>query len=217
MNVRRFALVAFALSLFAAGCSAEAADGSDTVTLTGKVGSGSTAARDFGGVSIGSGGVHVAARKLHKEGEPGGKVEVLVGPDGSFRLEVARGSRYVVTIDDDQDHSAILEIDDGKNVLSVSTGEDGATVDLGNVTVQGGEAYAEVKIDGKLGLQATLAEADEIFEAANGAILAAREAIAQAEKAAEEARQAAEQARDAAEQARDAAEKAAAEAAKVGG
>lgn len=209
--VRTLSVVAVALvSAFAAGCSSnDDGPASSNVTLAGKVGSGTASPRTFGGVSASDHGLHVVARRLHRQGELGGVVDVAVGSDGSFRLDVARGSRYVVTVDSGDAKSAMIAFGGGKNVIAVPAGASAGLVDVGGINIVGGEAYTDLAIDGKLGLSATLAELDEVFEAADGAIASAREAAEQALKAAEAARQAADQARDAADKAREAAEKAA--------
>jgi hypothetical protein len=202
-------VVVAAVSTLAVGCSsADEGAPSSGVTLTGKVGSGSTATRTFGGVSASDQGLHVVARKLHRKGEPGRNVDVAVGSDGTFRIDVARGSRYVITVDSADAKSAMISFAGGKNVVAVQAGEGGGQVDVGGVKIVGGEAYTDLAIDGKLGLSAALADLDEVFEAADGAIASVREAAEEARKAADVARAAAEDARDAAEKAREAAEKA---------
>lgn len=205
-----FVLVA-AVSTLAVGCSsAEEGASSSNVSLTGKVGSGTTSTRTFGGVSASDHGLHVVARRLHRQGEAGGIVDVAVGSDGTFRLDVARGSRYVITVDAADSKSAMIAFGGGKNVIAVPAGAGAGQVDVGGVKIVGGEAYTDLAIDGKLGLSATLADLDEVFEAADGAIASAREAAAEALKAAEAARASADEALDAAERARREAEKAAA-------
>ena len=201
-------VVVAAASTLAVGCSSaeESASGSN-VTLTGKVGSGSTAVRTFGGVSASDRGLHVVARKLHRKGEAGGVVDVAIASDGTFRVDVARGARYVITFDSADSKSAMITFGGGKNVIAVPTGASAGQVDVGGVKIVGGEAYADLAIDGKLGLSAALADLDEVFEAADGAIASAREAAEQALKAAEDARAAADRALDDAERARREAEK----------
>jgi hypothetical protein len=203
--------VAVTAATLAVGCSS--ADDSDKVMLTGRIGSGTTSTKAFGGVSASSGGLHVVARRVHKTGEvTTGNVDVVVGADGTFRLAVDHDARYVVTVDSPDQKSALISWGNGKNVLAVAAGSSGAQVDVGGVKIMGGEAYPDVTIDGKFGLRTTLAEADDIFTAADGAIASAREAAEQARQAAEQARAAAEQARSAAEQAAEDARRAAEEA-----
>jgi len=207
--VRSLSIVAVAIvsTFAAAGCSSAEGASSDDVTLTGRIGSGSTSTRAFGGLTASDANLHVVARRVHRRGERGGVVDVAVGPDGTFRLDVARGSRWIVTVDGSGERSAMVAFGNGgKNVLSVGASEDGAVVDLGGVKISGGQAYADVAIDGRFGLAATLAELDEIYESATGAIEDAREAVAAAQKAAEDARAAADQARSDADDARKAAE-----------
>lgn len=201
-------VVLAAVSTLAGGCSsAETGPASSDVTLTGKVGSGSTAVRTFGGVTATDRGLHVVARRVHRKGEPGGVVDVAVGSDGTFRLAVARGARYVITFDSADSKSAMIAFGGGKNVIAVPADAGAGQVDVGGVKFVGGEAYTDLAIDGKLGLSAALADLDDVFEAADGAIASAREAAAQALKAAEAARVAADQAQDEAERARREAEK----------
>jgi hypothetical protein len=207
-------VVVAAVSTLAGGCSSsDQGTPSSDVTITGKVGSGSTSARSYGGVSAADRGLHVVARRLHREGEVGGSFDVPVGSDGSFRLSVVHGARYVITVDSADAKSAMIAFGAGKNVVAVPASVSGGQVDVGGVNIVGGEAYTDVAIEGQLGLSAALAEADEIFEAANGAIASAREAVAEAQKAADDARHAADDARAAADQARKDAEAAAAAAA----
>lgn len=207
--VRSLSIVAVAIvsTFAAAGCSSAEDAPSDDVTLAGRIGSGSTSARAFGGLTASAGNLHVVAHRVHRRGERGGVVDVAVGSDGTFRLDVARGSRWIVTVDGASQGSAMLSFGSGgKNVLSVGANEGGAVVDLGGVKIVGGQAYTDVTVDGKFGLAATLAELDEIYESASGAIEDAREAVAAAQKAAEDARAAADQARSDADDARKAAE-----------
>lgn len=220
---RRFsglALAALTLSASAAlvGCSSSDADDGDSsrVTLIGNVGgaksSSGTKTQGFGNISTAGGSLHVSAHELHAKGAPDGTtrdVNVVVNGDGSFRLNVDRGARWVVTVDDAQGNSAIVTFGDGQSAIGVSADGEGGTVNIGNLQVVGGEARTDVQIDGRFGLESTLARADEVFKAANGAIVAAQEAVAEAQKAAQEALKAAEQAQNAAEEARKAAEQAA--------
>lgn len=208
-------VAAVAVSTLAVGCSSET-DESEKVALSGKVGGGTVAPRAFGGVNVANGGLHVVARKLHRQGEVGTLVDVPVNGDGSFRLEVPRDSRWVVTVDGADASSALVSFASGKSVLSV--GASGVpSVDLGAIDVVGGEAYSKLAIEGMAGLAASLAEADEIFQAANGAIANAREAADEARKAADAARAAADKARDDADAARKAAEEAAEKARQAAG
>jgi hypothetical protein len=90
----------------------------------------------------------------------------------------------------------------------VSADGSSSRVDIGGLHVVGGEASSSVALGGALGVEATLAGLDDVFEAANGAIIAAREAAEDARMAADEARKAADGARADAEAARRAAEQA---------
>lgn len=117
---------------------------------------------------------------------------MLASSDGSFRLDVARGARYVVTIDDSDGNSALVTFANGSNALAISADGDSGIVQVGDLRVEGGEAHSDVTIDGRFGLAATLAELDEVSEAANGAILEAQAAVEEAHQAAEEARKAAD-------------------------
>lgn len=202
-------------SIFSVGCAADDTSGSssDKVTLTGNVGGGSgTTTKTFGNVSTTASGLHVSAHELYVKGTDGRTVDVSVANDGTFRLDIARGSRWVVTVDDANGQSAILKFGDGESAISASSGDGAAVVDIGSIHVVGGEARTDFLIDGKFGLESTLARADELFKAADGAILAAQEAVAQAEKAYEDAMKAAENAAAAADEAAKAAEDAAAKA-----
>jgi hypothetical protein len=192
MSLRRIvsvvALVASVCSLV--GCSAEnetSGPSEPKVTLSGNLPRGGITTKSFGNVDVTSGGAHVSARKLHRRGEAGGSVDVAVDGSGHFELDVARGSRYVITVDDAQGHSALVTFSSGSSALDVSANGESASVSVGDLTITGGTAKSDVVIDGKLGLATTQAEADEVFLAANGAILEARAAFEEAMKAAEEA------------------------------
>jgi hypothetical protein len=207
MSLRKsVSVLGLAFSILAVGCSSADDDASDSLALSGRIGSGQARTQGWGSVSVGAGTVHVVARELHRPGSKGRKVDVIAGADGSFRLDVARGARWIVTVDGSDQNSAMVTFGDGDNVLSVSAGDGIANVDLGSISVVGGEARSEVLIDGKLGLEATIAELDEVFEDAAGAVKKALEAVEEAREAAEAARKAADDARDAAEAARKAAE-----------
>jgi hypothetical protein len=207
--VRSFSIFA-ALSLTLAslaGCSAES---SDPVVLKGRIGSGSSSSttKTFGGLTGTEAGLHVTARELHKKGATGRKIDVPVAPDGTFAIDVPSGARWVLTVDGTvaaAEKSALFALAQGKSVLDASVAKAG-DVELGAVKVVGGHAIPELPIDGKAGLASALAEADEVFESAQGAIVEAR-------AAAEEARAAAEKALAEADAARAAAEKAAKDAA----
>lgn len=211
-----FVVVAAVVSTFAAGCSSET---DDKVTLTGKVGGASSVApKAFGGLDIrnGGAGLHVVAHRLHRKGEVGGTVDATVAGDGSFRLDVPRDSRWIVTFESSDQNSALMSFASGKSVLGI--GADGVgSVDLGGIDIVGGEAYAALAIEGKEGLTAALAELDEVYETANGAIASAREAADLARKAADDARATADKARGDADAARKAAEEAAEKARKAAG
>ncbi len=201
-------------SMAMTGCTAEVASGqgdASKVSLAGRIGGGTISTRTFVGVTGSGSELKVSARELHKRGAAGRNVTVDVSGDGSFKLDVARGSRWVVTIDDAQGNSSIVKFGDGESAVSVSADQTSGTgtVDVGNVKIIGGEAATDVIIDGKFGLQSTLVELDDVFEAANGALTEAQKALEEAQKAADDARKAAEDARAAAEDARKAAEDAA--------
>jgi hypothetical protein len=203
---RSISVLGIVLSVFAVGCSSAEDDSADKLTLQGRIGGGQASTQAWGNVSIGNGSVQVTARELTKSGTRGRKVGVSVASDGFFRLDVARGARWIITVDGSDQNSAMVTFGDGENVLAVKSGEGIASVDVGNVHITGGEAHSDIVIDGKLGLQSTLAELDEVFEDASGAVKKALEAAEDARQAAEDARKAAEDARAAAEAARKAAE-----------
>lgn len=213
MNLRAtLSILAVACSSFAFGCASEASgDGSSEsassrMMLTGNVGGGSVAAKTFGAISTSKGSLHVTAREVHARGAEGRTVDVVVAGDGSFTVGVERGRRWLLTVDDADGKSAIVTFGNGQNVLRVSADGSASRVDIGSLDLVGGEARASIAFDAKLGIEAALAGLDDVFEAANGAIIAAHEAAQQARQAAEAARDAAENARDAAEAARKAAE-----------
>lgn len=184
-------LVAFVVGVSSlVGCSADSsapASSEPKVTLSGNIPRGGVSTKSFGSVNVNNGSVHVAARKLHRRGEAGGSVDVAVDPNGHFEIDVARGSRYVVTVDDADGNSALVTFGNGSGALEVSADGDAGEVNVGNLSITGGEAKSSVVIDGKLGLAATKADVDEVFEAANGALLEAQAAYEDAMKAAAEA------------------------------
>jgi hypothetical protein len=172
------------------GCSAAnepSAPSAPKVTLSGNIPRSGISTKTFGSVDVNSGGAHVSARKLHRRGEAGGSVDVAVDGNGHFELDVARGSRYVVTVDDADGHSALVTFGNGESALDVSADGESAKVSVGDLEITGGTAKSDVIIGGSFGLAATRAEIDEVFEAANGAILEARAAFEEAMKAADEA------------------------------
>lgn len=193
MSFRRIvslgAVVASAFSL--GGCSVENAPSGPSepkVTLSGSLPRSGMATKTFGNVDVSNGGAHVSARKLHQRGETGGSVDVAVDGSGHFELDVARGERYVVTVDDAEGHSALVTFGGGESALDVSANGESAKVEIGELAITGGTAKSNVTIDGRnLGLSVTQARVDEVFIAANGAILEARKAYEEAMKAAEEA------------------------------
>lgn len=207
--------LALACMSFAVGCSANADDGSTSsrsseLTLAGNVGNGSgTTTKSFGGITAASTGLHVTAHEVHLRGEAGRTVDVAVAADGSFHVGVERGKRWLITVDDADGHSAIVTFGNGENVLRVSADGTSSRVDIGGLQVMGGEATSSVALDAALGLEATLAGLEDVFEAANGAIIAAHEAADDARRAAEDAQRAAQSAQTDAEAARKAAEEAA--------
>lgn len=208
-----------AVVALASGCSSteDGTGSSNKVTLTGNIngaGSSGTKTQTFGNVNVSNNGssLHVSARELHARNADGRNVDVAVNPDGSFRLDVSRGSRWVVTVDDAEGKSAIVTFGNGTSAISVRASGDGsnATVDVGSVHVVGGQARTSITFDGSLGLDATTIAADDVFLAANGALIAAQDAVAEAQKAAEEALAAAAQAEASAQDAAKKAEEAAA-------
>ena len=205
-------VIALACSSFAFGCAAHTTDqgassGGSEVTLSGNVGGGSVATKSFGGVNVApaSGALHVYAHEVHARGETGRVVDVVVASDGSFHVGVERGKRWLITVDDGSS-SASVTFANGDNVLRVSADGDAARVDMGSLELVGGEATASIALDARLGIDVALAAEGDVFEAANGAIIAAREAADEARKAADEARKAADDARAAADAARAAAD-----------
>jgi hypothetical protein len=210
-------LLALACTSLVVGCSANADDGgsaSKDVTLSGNVGgsggSGSgTTTKSFGGLTSATSALHVVAHEVHLRGVTGRTVDVAVAADGSFHVGVERGKRWLVTVDDAAGHSAIVTFGGGESVLRVGADGTSSRVDLGDLSVIGGEAASEIALDASLGIEATLAGLDDVFEAADGAIIAARAAAEDARKAAEDARKAAGDAQAQAEAARRAAEQAA--------
>lgn len=213
MNLRAtLSILAVACSSFAFGCASESSDdassesSSSRMMLTGNVGAGGATAKTFGAISTSKGSLHVTAREVHARGVQGRSVDVAVAADGSFTVGVERGRRWLLTVDDADGKSAIITFGNGQNVLRVSADGGVGRVDIGSLHVVGGEAQSSITFDAKLGLEAALAGLDDVFEAANGAIIAARDAAEQARQAAEAARDAAEAARDSAEAARQAAE-----------
>jgi hypothetical protein len=180
----------FVFSAFAAivGCGSSSTSGSDNgggsdaskSTIVGSVPtSGGTGTRTYGGVTLGS-GVHVAAYTLHPEGAHGARVDVPVDGTGHFRLDVSRGARYVVNIENGKSASMVT-FAGAKGVLDVSA--KGGEVDVGALKVAGGFAQSQVTLSGTSGAVAASAAADEYFEAADGAIMSARDAYDAAQKA----------------------------------
>ena len=208
--------IAIASFVFVAGCGGSGS-GTDTQTIHGKLGSGAVSAKSYGGISVASGtsGLHVVAREVHKRGAAGRRVDVVLDANGEFRLDVARGSRFVVMVESGQ-KSAMITLGNKNNVLSIGASGSGATLELGNIRLVGGEARSSIQLDGSTGASFGTADLDDVFEDVNGALKEAQEAVAEAEKAANEAMkdaQAAEaDAQKAAEDARRAAEEAAAQA-----
>jgi hypothetical protein len=203
-------------SSLVAGCSAGTAENgsspstSSAVTLNGSVGGGPISEASFvgfGHTTVRS-DLHVVAHELHARGETGRTVDVVVAADGSFHVDVTRGRRWLVTVDDASGASAIVTFANGQNVLQVSAEGDAARIDVGGLELVGGEAESEVTWDAHVGVEVALASADDVFEAANGAVIAARDAANEARKAADEARKAGAAAQAAADQARQAAEEA---------
>ena len=195
MSLRRIVSLVAVVVSFASltGCTVEnespgrAGSTSSKVTIEGNIPKSGISTKTFGSVDISNGGAHVSARKLHRRGEDGGSVDVAVDGSGHFQLDVPRGSRYVVTVDDAEGHSALVTFANGESALDVSADGDSAEVSVGDLTITGGTAKSDVTIDGKFGLAATKAHVDEVFIAANGAILEAQKAFEEAMKAAEEA------------------------------
>jgi hypothetical protein len=218
--MRRFfiAFVPVVVAL-ATGCTAEAESASEPVqVIEGQVPVSSTGTRAWVGVS-GAGRTHVIAHALGKKGEVTADVDVNVRPDGSFRLEVARGARYVVEIADGNEHVALMTFKDGNgvytNALPIAVSSDGAsgTIQVGALTVVGKTASPSknpwLQLDAS-SLAAKWNLDEDFFLSVDGAVrdaeAAAREAVKEAEQAVREAQNAADAARDAAEEARKAAE-----------
>jgi hypothetical protein len=209
-------VLVLAVSSLAVGCAAPADSDSEgtpsasssDLTLAGNVSGGDVATKKFGSITTANGNLHVVAHEIHVRGAKGRTVDVGVNADGSFHLAVARGKRWLVTVDDADGSSAILTFGNGHNVLSVSATGGSSRIDLGGLHVVGGEAQSSIAFDASLGVEATLAGLDDVFEGANGAIIAAREAAEEAREAADEARKAAGDALASAEEARKAAEEA---------
>lgn len=185
MHFRRsFGLVVLSLAAVACGSSSAASEDHSKVTLAGSVGSGSSGTRSFGGISGGS--LHVTAHEVFKkDGARGRNVGVSVGGDGRWQVDIARGSRWIVTVDSEDGHSAMVMFGD-KDVISVSQNGGESRVDIGDLHVTGGTASSNVTFDG-FDLQATLAAADDAILDAEGAILDAQKAVADAEQAAKDA------------------------------
>ena len=174
-----------------AGCSsgggAGGTGGSAARTIVGSVPpSGTTTSRDYGGVTVGrdGAGLHVAAYRLHAKGDHGARVDVATGADGSFRLDVERGARYVVNVESaDGNNAALVTFGGSKGVLDVGVSGDGREIEVGALKVQGGVAPSAVSIEAASGAVVSDALADEYFETVNGALIAARDAVAAAIKA----------------------------------
>jgi Sec-independent protein translocase protein TatA len=209
--LRNTALVIASSFVFVLGCSS-GSDSENTQTIRGKLGSGGTSTQSIGGISVknGTAGLHVTARAVHKQG--GGEAKIVSAPvdgNGEFRLDVARGSRYVVLVESSDKRSAMVTLGNKNNVVSVGANGNGASVDLGRVQVVGGEARASVTIDGSTGVSFGTADLDDVFEDVDGALKSVQDAIAEAEKAAAEAIKEAEAASADAQKAADEARKAA--------
>lgn len=213
------AVPAFVSLVTLSGCAASAEEqGPDKQIIEGKVPVSQTGTRAWVGVS-GAGRTHVIAHALGRRGEETSKVDVNVGPDGSFKLEVARGSRYVVEIADGSQHVALMTFQDGDGVytnaipVAVTADAKGGVIQVGKLTVVGKSAAPEknpwLQLDAASRAAKWQLDAD-FFVSIDGAVRdaqeAAREAVKEAEEAARQARVAADEARDAAEEARKAAE-----------
>jgi hypothetical protein len=212
MSLRRIvslvAVVAAVTSL--TGCTVEnesSGPAEPTVTIVGNIPRSGMSTKTFGNVNVSNGGAHVSARKLHRRGEAGGSVDVAVDGNGHFALDVSRGSRYVITVDDAEGHSALVTYGNGSSAVEVSADGESGRVSVGDLAITGGTARSDVVIDGKFGLLATKAAAFEVFIAANGAILEAQAAFEEAMKAADEALKEAQIATDEALAAAEAAKK----------
>lgn len=195
------------------GCSSEsepasASSNEGKVTLAGSLANGSVGTKGFGSVSTNNGSVHISARELHVRGGRGRNIEVTPSADGTFRVDITRGSRWVVTVDDDKGNSALVTFGNRRSAIAVNQNGDYAKVEIGTLRVVGGEAQASIDLDTRWGLEATLSAADEVFEAANGALIAASEAVELAREATEAAERAVALANEAAGQANTAADRA---------
>jgi hypothetical protein len=209
MALLRNLSIAIASFVFVAGCSGSGDGSEPTQTIHGKLAAGASSAKSYGGISLANGAssLRVTAREVHKRGAIGRKADVAVDGNGEFRIDVARGSRYIVMVQSG-DKGAMVTLGDGNNVLSVSANGAGSTVELGQLQIVGGEARTSVSIDGALGVSFGAAEPDDVFEDVNGALRKAQEAIAEAEKAAQQAIREAEAAVTDAKKAADEARKA---------
>jgi hypothetical protein len=204
--------VLFASTVFAAGCgsSSEDAPADRSVTLRGNVGAPSSIGTRIVGNGKVDGSVHVTAHELHARGASGRNVEGSVATDGTFKLDLARGSRWVVTVDDAEGESALVSFGNGsQTALEVTNDGAAATVDVGRIAIDGTAAHSTVRIDGAFGLRGSLARTGEVFVDARGALVEAEQAIAEAERAVQEALAAAAAAVDAAQNAAEAARRAA--------
>ncbi|HEY8080395.1 MAG TPA: hypothetical protein VIF62_39970 [Labilithrix sp.] len=201
-----FAFVVFSLAAVACGSSNGGGEGPAKITLAGRVGGGSTSTKSFGGVGVAADGLQITAHQVFKKGDHGSVVSASVANDGSWSIDVARGERWIVTIDSSDGHSAIVEIGHD-DVIAVSADAKGGRVDIGDLHVIGGTATSSIVLDASLGLDATLAAADDAIALANGAVLDAQQAVSDAEKAAADAEAQAQQAAADAQQAAQDAEK----------
>lgn len=210
-----FSVLVLAFSSLAVGCSASsgADEGASSreVTVSGNVNRGPVTTKSFAGLAAATAGanLHVWAHEIHARGATGRSIDVAVAADGSFHVGVERGKRWLVTVDDSNGGSAIITFGNGENVLSVSADGSSSRIDVGGLQIVGGEARSALALDAALGVEATLAGLDDVFESASGAIVAAREAADEARKAADAARQAGSDAQASADEARRQAEEAA--------
>lgn len=217
--LRNTVLVVASSFVFVVGCSSSGPGSENTQTLTGNLGSGSTSAKSYGGISVrnGTAGLHVVAREVHKQGVVAKKIDAVVDASGAFRLDVVRGSKYVVMVESADKKSAMITLGNKNNVLTIGTSGNGAAIDFGRLHLVGGEARTSVSIDGSTGVAIGAADLDDVFEDVNGALKNAADAVAEAEKAAAEALKESQEAIDEANKAAEEARKAAAAAAAAAG
>ena len=206
-------LIVASATLALTGCTAESTSKEDKQVVSGKLeGQGGTSTKSFlaGGVQITP--TRVIAHQLGAKGVVGKDVISAVGADGSFRLDLDRGARYVLEVDKGG-AGAIVGFHDksGKmvDVLPVASSTAGkAQVDVGKVHVasSGGGAAVEVsplKSFDEADLTGLPPVDHTWFVKADGSIASAEEALKAAEAALKEAEKAVADAQSAAQKAAD--------------